>query len=139
MEFIVKCIAKRLSHVHISCLSVWFVFAVALVCISTWLAYIGGRPSKYDSVETTWESCLFQPNMVVLPISEVLDTSPLAPLLDIFNVNIDSMELSLGAFVYSLVYVCVNTVGLTLLGHFTAVVGWNRKGNLNEHMTIVAS
>lgn len=125
---------KTVPTKHILCLSFWMVICIPLLVIAAWLSFIGGRSSRYTDVTNNWEACLFESNMAVLPINELLDTSPLAPLLTMLDVNIDNMRLPLGSFVYSLVYICVNTTALTLLGHVTIAFCWTRKGNLDRWM-----
>jgi hypothetical protein len=132
MRSVANYILKTLSTKHVICLFVWVSLCATLVAITGWLSFIGGRSSRYTEVNKDWESCLFEPNAVVLPISEVLDTSPLAPLLAMFGVSIDNMQLPLGSFVHSLVYICINTAALTLLGHSAIALCWKHKGALIE-------
>ena len=119
---------KTLTTRHQSILTVWLTFAVSLVGIIAWLSYIGGRSSQYDDVTEKWESCLFAPSTVVLPVGQLLDTSPLAPLMEFFGVDIENMEIPLGAFVYALVYICVNTTALTALGHLVVALSSLERG-----------
>ena len=109
-------------------LPLWFIVALVLVGITAYLSFIGGRKEHYNDVTEHWESCLFQPNYVVLPIKEVASTSPLAPVLKSLGITLEDKSVASGSFVNALVYVCCQTITLTLLGQLVLLRSWNHIG-----------
>jgi hypothetical protein len=109
-------------------LPLWLFFDLALVGISIHLSYIGGRKEHYTDVTKDWEACLFQPNYVTLPVQELVETSPIAPILKNLGISVENKDLSIGNFVNALVYLCCQTITMTFLGQIVIFRSWNHIG-----------
>jgi hypothetical protein len=109
-------------------LPIWGIVALVLVALTAHLAYIAGRKAHYTDVTQDWESCLFQPNYVTLPLGELAETSPIAPVLVNLGITVDNKDLGTGHFVNALIYLCGQTITMTFLGQVVIFRSWNHVG-----------
>jgi hypothetical protein len=109
-------------------LPIWGFIALILVALSAHLSYLGGKKEHYSDVTQDWEACLFQPNYVTLPLGELAETSPLAPILINLGITVENKDLGTGHFVNALVYLCGQTITMTFLGQIVILRSWNHVG-----------
>lgn len=117
-------VVEKSKKIHKILFMLWIPMCMAVVIMTSWMTHIGVKASRYEDVTSTWQSCLFTPNYVTLPLSD----TALAPVLALLGFPISDKQLQLSGFIFSNIYLGTQATIMTFLGQMVLYRSWKHVG-----------
>jgi len=113
------------KKIHSYLIMLWVPLCFGVIIMAAWMSHIGVKATRYEDITSTWQSCLFSPNYVTIPLS---DSAQLAFLAQLLGRAIVDKSVQLAGFINSCAYLGGQTILMTFVGQAALYRSWNHVG-----------